>query len=80
MGFYLILKLITFIEICKISKLVTYLNSCSLGLGHDTRRLGFWGIILCVHFLDNWMKFKEHCTAENLFRAYSIFFFFFYSW
>ena len=29
-------KLIMFLELCKISKLVMHLNSCSMDLGHDT--------------------------------------------
>ena len=78
LEFYLILKLITFIETCKISKLVMYLNSCSIYLGRETRRLGFWSIILCLHFLEGWMKFKEHCTAEILFRTFLFLFFSFF--
>ena len=36
LEFYLILELISFIEICKINKLVMPLNSCFMDLGHDT--------------------------------------------
>ena len=33
-------KLIPFIELCKINKLVMHLNSCSMDLGRDTSSLG----------------------------------------
>ena len=35
LEFYLILEFIMFIKICKINKLVMYLNLCSIDLGHD---------------------------------------------
>ena len=35
LEFKLILELIMFIELCKISKLVMHLNPCSMNLGHD---------------------------------------------
>ena len=55
-------KLIMFIELCKISKLVMHLNSCSMDLGRDS--LGEVGQLFCQ---ERYEKMKTE-IALNLFK------------